>query len=368
MDAHIYSSRFSLKQAKSLVKDLGRPVAAIYWTDLLLSICTAHILLAAEIRAADWMPLSGIGFAAARVAMFAAAALLYMRSVMFIHELVHLRSDTFRGFRIVWNLLCGIPCLVPSFMYYPHVDHHRRKSYGTEHDGEYIELSHKHPMYIVLFILAAFIVPPLAFFRFLVLTPIAWVWPAVREKVELHASTLVVDIFYLRGDFGPRARRIMLLQEAACFTFCVFLVVRGPITEGTLFGEFWLHAYALSTTLIMLNNVRTLGAHRWVGEGQELSFEEQLLDSLNYPHRPWFTELWGPIGTRYHGLHHLFPSIPYHNLGIAHRRLRAGLPADSVYHECERVSLFGAIKELWQRSSSAASSETPTVESFTKAA
>ncbi len=60
------------------------------------------------------------------------------------------------------------------------------------------------------------------------------------------------------------------------------------------------------------------------------------------------------MGTRYHGLHHLFPSIPYHNLGIAHRRLRAGLPADSIYHECERVSLFGAIAELWHRSSQAA--------------
>ncbi len=161
---------FSLKEAKALVKDLGRPVAAIYWTDFLLSICTAHILLAAEIRAADWMPLSGASFVLARLGMFTIAALLYMRSVMFIHELVHLRSDSFRGFRVAWNLLCGIPCMVPSFMYYPHVDHHRRKSYGTDHDGEYIELSHKHPAYIVLFILVALIVPPLAFFRFLVLT------------------------------------------------------------------------------------------------------------------------------------------------------------------------------------------------------
>lgn len=367
MDAHFQTSRFSLKEAKALVKDLGRPVAAIYWTDFLLSICGAHLLLVAEIRAADWLPLTGAGFALTRLAMFIGAALLMLRSVMFIHELVHLRNDSFRGFRIAWNLLCGIPCLIPSFMYYPHVDHHRRKSYGTDHDGEYIELSHKHPAYIVLFILAAFIVPPLAFFRFLVLTPIAWVWPALREKVEVHASTLVVDIFYLRGDFGPKARRIMFMQEAACFAWCVLLVLRGPISEGTLFGEFWLHAYALSVTLIMLNNIRTLGAHRWVGEGQELSFEEQLLDSLNYPHRPWITELWGPVGTRYHGLHHLFPSIPYHNLGQAHRRLRAGLPADSIYHACERVSLTSAIQELWQRASESATSRDEK-ESFAKAA
>ncbi|MGN6544411.1 MAG: fatty acid desaturase family protein [Aureliella sp.] len=356
MDVINAPSRFSIKEAKSLIKDLGRANPRIYWTDFLLTILPAHALLIAEIRADDWLHLSGGAFWAVRIAMFVVAAVLYMRAVMFIHELVHLRADGFKGFRIAWNILCGIPCLVPSFMYYPHVDHHRRKSYGTDHDGEYLELSRNHPIYIIAFVLAAFIVPPLAFFRFLVLSPIAWVWPAVREKVERHASTLVVDIFYMRGDFGPKARRVMLIQEAACFLWCVYLVIRGPVFEGTLFDPFWLHAYALSVVLILINNIRTLGAHRWVGDGNELSFEEQLLDTLNYPHRPWITELWGPIGTRYHALHHLFPSLPYHDLAEAHRRLRAGLPADSIYHQTERVSLFSAIAELWHRSCESAAS------------
>lgn len=347
-------SKFSIREAKSLIKDLGRPVPWIYWTDFLLTILSAHTLMALEINASQWLPLSGAAFWGVRLGMFAVAAILYMRAVIFIHELVHLRGDSFRAFRIAWNVLCGIPCLVPSFMYYPHVDHHRRKSYGTDHDGEYLELSSRHPIYIVGFILAALVVPPLALFRFLVLTPIAWIWPQVRELVERHASTLVVDVFYLRGDFGPRARRNMLIQEAACFLWALFLVLRGPIVEGTLFSPFWLHVYALSVTLIAINNIRTLGAHRWIGEGHELSFEEQLLDSLNYPHRPWITELWGPVGVRYHALHHLFPSLPYHNLGKAHRRLRAGLPADSPYHSTERVTLTEAIIELWQRASASA--------------
>jgi fatty acid desaturase len=92
-----------------------------------------------------------------------------------------------------------------------------------------------------------------------------------------------------------------------------------------------------------------LGAHRWTGDGRELSFEEQLLDSVNYPYRAWITELWGPVGTRYHALHHLFPSLPYHNLGIAHRRLVAGLPANSLYHETSKVSLTGEIRALYLR-------------------
>ena len=72
-------------------------------------------------------------------------SVLYMRATMFIHELVHLPDKGYRGFRIWWNLLCGIPFLVPSFLYYPHVDHHRRKHYGTDRDGEYLDLSHRHP-------------------------------------------------------------------------------------------------------------------------------------------------------------------------------------------------------------------------------
>ena len=169
--------------------------------------------------------------------------------------------------------------------------------------------------------------------------------------MERHASSMIIDIFYIRGDFGPEARRNMRLQELACFAWCVGFFtfwISGVMVPTTPFV-----AYLLAVTLVAMNNIRTLGAHRWVGDGQELSFEDQLLDSVNYPYRPWITELWGPVGTRYHALHHLFPSLPYHNLGKAHRRLMAGLPADSIYRQTERVSLTGAIVELLKRAQAA---------------
>lgn len=74
-----------------------------------------------------------------------------------------------------------------------------------------------------------------------------------------------------------------------------------------------------------------------------MSFEEQILDSHNYPCPPWFTELWGPVGMRFRALHHLFPSLPYHAMPEAHRRLMARLPADSPYRKTVRVSLTGTL-------------------------
>ncbi len=345
------SHHFSITQAKSLVKDLSRPNPIIYWADFTASILTGHVAFSLLLNLESITGWGGGALWGARAGLFAVVAILYMRSVMFIHELVHLPASGFRGFRLWWNLLCGVPFLIPSFLYYPHVEHHRRKHYGTDRDGEYLDLSHRHPAYSLLFLAAAFVAPVAAFVRFAIMTPISWFFPNVQAWVEQHASSMIIDIFYLRGDFGPKAKRIMRLQEVACLLVCIGLIARAPIISGQLVDGFLVQAYLVSVTLIMINNVRTLGAHRWMGDGRELSFEEQLLDSVNYPHRPWITELWGPTGTRYHALHHLFPSIPYHNLGIAHRRLVAGLPADSLYHDTIRVSLISAIAELWSRSS-----------------
>ncbi len=344
------SSSFPIRRAKGLVKDLIQPNPWIYWTDFLVTIGLGYTLFWAMLGLPQLTNWTGWQLWAARLTLFALVSILFMRAVMFIHELMHLPRKGWSAFRFVWNMLCGIPFLVPSFVYYPHIDHHRRKYYGTDHDGEYLDLSHRPVSHAVLFVLSAWLVPFAVFVRFAILTPVGWFFPQVQQWVEKHASSMVVDLLYTRGDFGPKARRIMRIQEFLCFLRCLWLVARAPLISGQWIDGFLIHAYFLSVTLITINNVRTLGAHRWTGDGRELTFEEQLLDSVNYPHRPWLTELWGPVGTRYHALHHLFPTIPYHNLGIAHRRLVAGLPAGSLYHQTIRVSLFQTIGELLRRS------------------
>ena len=110
-----------------------------------------------------------------------------------------------------------------------------------------------------------------------------------------------------------------------------------------------LYAYAMGIFILFINALRTLGAHRWIGNGEEMTFVQQLLDSVNYPDRPLTGGLWAPVGLRYHALHHIFPTMPYHALATAHRRLMRDLPAGSPYRKTEASSLGSVLRLLWKR-------------------
>ena len=81
-----------------------------------------------------------------------------------------------------------------------------------------------------------------------------------------------------------------------------------------------------------------------------MNFVDQLLDSVNYPNHRWITGVWGPVGSRFHALHHLFPTLPYHNAAAAHRALMANLPETSPYRQTIARSLTGALLNLLRRS------------------
>jgi fatty acid desaturase len=56
-----------------------------------------------------------------------------------------------------------------------------------------------------------------------------------------------------------------------------------------------------------------------------------------------------PVGLRYHALHHWIPSLPYHNLGRAHRLLLATLRSDAPYRATLEHGLAPAIRDLIRR-------------------
>jgi fatty acid desaturase len=343
---------FSLAEARRIVGDLFQPKPWVYWGDFLTSWSLGGLCFVLVRRVPDWPAL--------QVGLFLASCLLLYRAVLFIHEIVHFRAGTMRGFRFAWNMLCGVPFLLPSFSYYTHLDHHRRKHYGTHLDGEYLPLGMRPRWAILWYLLQSFFIPALVLCRFLVLAPISWISPRFRRWVQRRASSMVMDPSYVRPTPTPEELRVWRIQELGCFLVCstgAIMFARGlvlgydsafPIVEGKLPLAAVVQLYLTAAFIVLLNEVRTLGAHRYLNDGDETTFVEQLVDSVNYPRWPCLSELWAPVGLRFHALHHLFPSLPYHNLPAAHRRLMEQLPADSPYRLTESDSLWSTIAQLWR--------------------
>ncbi len=343
---------FSLSEARSIVGDFFTPNPWIYWTDFLLS-WTIGVAAFTLVEFPQNLIADPAWHWPLRIVCFVVSSLLYYRCALFIHELIHIRAGEFTVFRIVWNLLCGIPFLVPTFVYYTHIDHHRRKHYGTKEDGEYIPLARLPAWQIVFYLSQVLVIPILAIVRFGVLTPLTWFSPRLRVWVHQHASSMIMDPTYIRPLPTLRTRRIMKLQEFGCFVWIWFLGLRMTTSFGLVFDEpmpltFLLHAYLTGVFIVAINNVRTLGAHRWTNDGTQMTFVEQMLDSVDFPKNPFSGELWAPVGLRYHALHHIFPTMPYHALPTAHRRLMRDLPADSPYRKCSANSLIGVLATLWR--------------------
>lgn len=351
------SANFSLSQARGIVRDLFTPNPLLYWADFLATIVCGHLAFSATRRLPELLSRFQIELQPAWVCLlaqglcFVASCLLYFRAVNFIHELVHLPERRFLGFRGAWNLLCGIPFLLPSFTYHTHLDHHRRRMFGTRDDGEYIPLSHLSPWWLLVYLSQCCWAPLVAVVRFAVVTPLTWVSSGFRDFVHRRMSSLVMDPRYLRPLPTPADLRTIRLQELLCCLWCWALVLAGPrIMPPNWLPGFLLQAYLTSVVLIFLNSLRTLAAHRFWSDGGEKTFVEQLLDSVDIAGSAPWEWLLNPVGLRYHATHHLFPSLPYHNLRAAHLRLHAELPADSPYRQTAERSLFTALWGLWRRS------------------
>ena len=119
--------------------------------------------------------------------------------------------------------------------------------------------------------------------------------------------------------------------------------------------------YLVAVMVFILNSLRTLAAHAYRNPGEKpMTHAEQYLDSINVPGNPLITPLWAPVGLRFHATHHLFMSMPYHNLGKAQRRLVNGLSDNRLYLTTLRTSLWDALTRIWRESSQASTSKNTT--------
>jgi len=322
----------------ALVSDLHAPKAARFWGDLVASACIGWGFFALAVAA---VPFSGM-----MIVTCAAAALFLYRGLCFTHELAHLRRTALPGFETAWNVVFGVPLLLPSFTYLGvHQSHHSLSTYGTLADPEYLPFARSRKLMVMFGLESTLLLPALIVVRFLVLSPIGLVFPRFHRWLETHASSFAMNPAY-RRDVAPEMAAKMRRWEVAILGAWagVFALTQSRWLPLRVFA-IW---FAVLVFISFLNTVRVLAAHEYETEGAPRSRQEQLADSIDTPGGPW-TELWAPVGLRYHALHHFFPGIPYHNLGFAYKRLVRALPADSPYQKSTSPSLRHSLTMLYMK-------------------
>ncbi len=317
-----------LRGAVELTRDLMNAKASIFWPDMLISAALGYAGLAGAI-------LLDNGWLALASGLFAALALY--RALLFIHELTHIHRTALPGFRLGWNLLVGIPMLIPSLMYENvHTLHHARTRYGTAEDPEYLPLGLMKPWTLPVFLLSSLLLPIGLLLRSAVLVPLGAVVPPIRRLLWERASSLSINPAFRRRPAEGAFKRQVFWQELGVAVWSLFLIATAVLWDWRPLAI----GLAVVSLTAVLNQVRTLVAHLWVNEGEPMTVTAQYLDSVNVPPPGIWAELWAPVGLRYHALHHLLPSMPYHSYPEAHRRLTRELGVESTYRGANYPGLW----------------------------
>ncbi|HEX7358893.1 MAG TPA: fatty acid desaturase [Bryobacteraceae bacterium] len=324
-------------QIRDLVRDLHCVEARRYWFDFPI---TAIVGWSAFAWAAAAPLFSARMFVGGAIAMFA----LY-RALCFMHELSHQGPRALPGFENVWNLIAGFPLLIPSFMYVGvHPNHHKLSTYGTAEDPEYLPFARSRRLTVV-FALESFLIPAFLAARFLILAPAGLVWKRGQELLAIYASSLTMNPRYRRE--APSALIAKIRRHSAA-VLCMWAAAIGAAALGLLPWRIFVVWLLICSFISFINTVRTLGAHAYESSGAPLDRMGQLLDSIDTPGRFW-TELWAPVGLRYHALHHYFPGIPYHNLPAAYRKIAACVQVSAGYHQVTSPSLQHSLRVLYEK-------------------
>ena len=205
-----------LKAAANLTRDLNVPSAGIYWADMIGSALLGYAaLFAAMFVRPTWLA-AGCGLV---------AVLALYRAGSFIHELTHIKKGAVRGFRFAWNLIVGVPLMVPSFMYEGvHNQHHAKRYYGTVDDPEYLPLALMQPWTLPVFLIAAALAPIGMLIRFAVLAPLSLLSPRLRAVVVGRYSGLQINPKFVRPKPEGEFARDWAWQEAACSVWAIALL------------------------------------------------------------------------------------------------------------------------------------------------
>jgi fatty acid desaturase len=306
------SRREIVRTVSRLTADLRAIKHEIYLTDFLLSYTVFAIAL--------YLATTAESIALTSPAVMVATIALY-RAACFLHELVHAcRSAT--TIKVAWNILLGIPLLLPHYFYLDHSRHHAPATFGGERDPEYRKFSREPRASVVLYVLHPLVTPFLLLLRFLLLVPVAWISKRARTNLDRYASRMTIR-FPMDSSPTSASNRNERIVEVICVLWSYIFVVL--FAAGFISARFLTVFFVVLTLAQVLNTMRTLVSHRYdVDEHQNETGHDALTqfgDSYNFGKWPLLAEIWAPVGLRYHALHHLVPHLPYHSLPEAHRRL-----------------------------------------------
>jgi fatty acid desaturase len=198
------------------------------------------------------------------------------------------------------------------------------------------------PWSLPLFILVALLAPVAFLIRSAILVPLGAVIPPLRKLVWERFSALSINPDFRRRPAEGEFARQVFWQEFGASIWAITLL-------ASVFAFGWKPlaiALLVLSGVAVLNQLRTLVAHLWENEGEPMSVTAQYLDSVNVPPPSPLAVLWAPVGLRYHALHHLLPSLPYHSLGEAHRRLNERLGAGSTYEGANHPGMFVLVARI----------------------
>jgi fatty acid desaturase len=329
----IHDARRVLQQSRV---DFFRASPARYWFDFLLSVTlaygTATIYLMAPLG--SWPQLIA----------FPIAVFWLYRLGSLVHEVAHLPQHELRAFKVTWNLVVGVMTLAPSpFFTRHHRDHHSQRMYGTKEDPEYIVNVFQPGSWLSIAVYAVYVLafPLIVFLRFF-LTPLGYVHPRVRDFVLRRASSLTMNWRYERR-LTAHDRWAITVVEWLCWLRAVAIPLAALL--GTTPWTRLPLLYSLAIGVLTLNQMRLLADHHFESEGGNMDLPDHIRDSCNYTSNDLLTRLFFPFSIRYHALHHLFPTLPYHNLAAAHAYLSENLAADSPYHSLDQPGWWPVAKK-----------------------
>ena len=328
----IHEARSVIKQSPVNFFEIN---PAKYWFDLVL--CTVMAYTSATIYLVA--PL----FSWVQIVAFPFAVFWLYRGNSMVHEVSHLGKKQFRGFGCGWNILLGIPTLFPStFFTCHHRDHHSGRYYGTPQDPEYIVNVFKPGSILstAFYVLHLATYPLYVFVRFL-FAPISYLNPRWRDFTLRRLSSFTLNWNYER-NLTRLDRKTFAIVEFCCF------VRAWLIPLGVFLGlSDWTRMplmYLLAITILAANQMRFFADHHFESHGEKMSMHDHIADSCNYSKSDFLTWLFFPFAIRFHALHHLFPTIPYHNLSAAHQYLIDNLPEHSFYHKLDQPGWWHTAK------------------------